>query len=90
MVSICSKSILLLLAFISAVNVEAQAPQTLDLYGEGQVEVLPDMAYVQVCVTTVGEHVEKASVENARAVEAVFLAVEITGVGPVDIKTVNF
>ena len=46
---------------------------------------MPDMAYFQVGVTTVGEHVEKDSVENARAVEAVFSAVEITGVDPVDI-----
>ena len=58
MVSRWSKSILLLLGFIGAVNVEAQIPQKLEVYGEGQVEVVPDMAYVQVGVTTVGEHVE--------------------------------
>lgn len=90
MVSRWSKSIFLLLGFIGAVKVEAQTSQTLEVYGEGRVEVVPDMAYVQVGVTTVGEHIEKASVENARAVEAVFSAVEITGVDPVDIKTGNF
>jgi len=90
MVSRWSKSIFLLIGFVGAVNVEAQTLQTLEVYGEGQVEVVPDMAYVQVGVTTVGEHIEKASVENARAVEAVFSAVEITGVDPVDIKTGNF
>ena len=64
--------------------------QTLEVYGERQVEVVPDMAFVQVGVTTVGEHVEKASVENARAVEAVLAAVEATGVDPVDMKTGDF
>tara|TARA_B100000676_G_C17299527_1_gene446480 strand:- start:82 stop:309 length:228 start_codon:yes stop_codon:yes gene_type:complete len=75
MVSRWSKSIFLLLGFIGAVKVEAQTSQTLEVYGEGRVEVVPDMAYIQVGVTTVGEHIEKASVENARAVEAVFSAV---------------
>ena len=46
MVSRWSKSILLLLGFIGAVNVEAQIPQKLEVYGEKQVEVVPDMAYV--------------------------------------------
>ena len=54
MVSRWSKSIFLLLGFVGAVNVEAQTLQTLEVYGEGQVEVVPDMAYVQVGVTTVG------------------------------------
>ena len=90
MISKWSKSILVLLGCIGAVNVEAQTPQTLEVYGQGQVEVVPEMAYVQVGVTTVGEHVEKASVENARAVEAVFTAVEAIGVDPVDMKTGNF
>ena len=46
MVSRWSKSILLLLGFIGAVNVEAQILQKLEVYGERQVEVVPDMAYV--------------------------------------------
>ena len=41
------------------------------------------MASVQGGVPTVGEHAEKASVENARAVGAVLSAVEITGVDTV-------
>ena len=90
MVSGWSKSFLLLLGFIGALNVEAQISQTLEVYGEGQVEVVPDMACVQVGVTALGEHVEKASVENARGVEAIFSAVEITGVDPADMKTGNF
>lgn len=93
MISRRSKSILILLGFIGAIDVEAQTPQMLqkiEVYGEGQVEVAPDMAYVQVGVTTVGEHVEKASVENARAVEAVLAAVEATGVDRVDMKTDNY
>ena len=76
--------------FVGAVNVEAQIPQKLEVYGERQVEVVPDMAYVQVGVTTVGEHVEEASVENERAVEAIFSSVEITGVDPVGMKTGNY
>ena len=81
---------LVFLGVLGAAYVEAQAPRTLEVYGEGQIEVVPDMAYVQVGVTTVGEHVEKASAENARAVEAVLSAVEATGVERTDMTTSNF
>ena len=85
-----SKSILVFLGLLGATYVEAQAPRTLEVYGEGQIEVVPDMAYVQVGVTTVGQHVEKASAENARAVEAVLSAVGATGVERTDMTTSNF
>ena len=85
-----SKSILVFLGLLGATYVEAQAPRTLEVYGEGQIEVVPDMAYVQVGVTTVGQHVEKASSENARAVQAVLSAVGVTGVERTDMTTSNF
>lgn len=85
-----SKSILVFLGLLGATYVEAQAPRTLEVYGEGQIEVVPDMAYVQVGVTTVGQHVEKASSENARAVQAVLSAVGATGVERTDMTTSNF
>ena len=75
-----SISILVFFGVLGATNVEAQASRTLEVYREGQIEVVLDMAYVQVGVRTVGEHVEKASAENARAVEAVLSAVGATGV----------
>lgn len=84
------KSMLVFLGVLGATYVEAQTPRTLEVYGEGQIEVVPDMAHVQVGVTTVGEHVEKASAENARAVEAVLSAVEATGVERSDMTTSNF
>ena len=65
-------------------------PQTLEVYGDGQVEVVPDIAYGLVGVTTIGKHVEKASSENARMVEAGLAVVEVTGVDQVNIKTGNF
>ena len=65
-------------------------PQILEVYGDGQVGVVPDIAYGLVGVTIIGKHVEKAPSENARVVEAGLAAVEVTGVDQVNMKTGNF
>lgn len=90
MVGMCSKWITVFLGVVGAGYIEAKELHLLEVYGEGQVEVMPDIAYVQVGVTTVGEEVEQAAAENARAVEGVLSAVEASGVGRADVATSNF
>ena len=68
----------------------ADPMRTLEVFGEGQVEVVPDIAYVQVGVTTVAEDVAQAAGQNAERVERVLAAVADAGVDQRDMATGHY
>lgn len=58
--------------------------------GASQTDVAPDIAFVQLAVTTTAVTVAEAQEENARLTNKVYERLEATGVGKDYIKTVQF
>lgn len=81
---------LIALALWASAGWGAEPVRTLEVYGEGQVEVVPDIAYVQVGVTTLAEDVAQAAAENAGMVERVLAAVAAAGVAQRDMATGHY
>lgn len=86
MAVVCRVGVIALVLWASA-GWSTEPVRTLEVLGEGQVEVVPDIAYVQVGVTTIAEDVARASAENAALVERVLAAVAAAGVAQRDMAT---
>ena len=89
MAAVCRVAIFALVLWAGA-GWGAAPVRTLEVFGEGQVEVVPDIAYVQVGVTTVEEDVARASAENAALVERVLAAIAAAGVEQRDMATGHY
>lgn len=64
--------------------------RTISATGEGKVEVKPDIAYVNVGVTTNDKDAKKVQELNTTAMDAVTKALKGTGVADADIQTLEF
>lgn len=76
--------------FLLAGIANAVEKRTIEVFGEGQVEVEPDIARLQVGVTTMAADAGEAAAGNADVVRAVLRALEAAGVAPRDMATSNF
>jgi hypothetical protein len=66
----------------------AETPDAvISVTGEGSVERAPDIATIQIGVTTVGETAAEALAANSAAMEAVMARLTATGIQPRDLQT---
>jgi uncharacterized protein YggE len=78
------------LLLVGAHVLAAEERKTVQIYGEGQVEVNPDIAYIQLGVTTLNEQVERAASTNSKTVKRVLAAVSSAGLAERDMSTSNY
>jgi len=71
-------------------GVSASENRTIEVFGEGQVEVEPDIARLQVGVTTMAADAGEAAAANANAVRNVLRALAAAGVEEKDMATSNY
>ena len=76
--------------FLLGARAYAVENRTIEVFGGGQVEVEPDIARLQVGVTTMAADAGAAAAGNADAVRAVLRALEAAGVAERDMATSNF
>ncbi|MGE0006966.1 MAG: SIMPL domain-containing protein [Parvibaculaceae bacterium] len=65
-------------------------PRLISLNGHGEVKARPDMAVVNVGVTTQAQTAREALTRNTEAMEKVFAGLQASGIEPKDIQTSNF
>ncbi|WP_333860911.1 SIMPL domain-containing protein [Clostridium sp.] len=83
---------LFLFAAISTSNCKVLAAETktINVTGDGEVNVVPDIAHLSLGVTTEDSTVDKAQKNNSVAMNKVVEAVKAAGVAAEDIKTSNY
>ncbi|WP_162918433.1 SIMPL domain-containing protein [Taklimakanibacter deserti] len=65
-------------------------PRLISLNGHGEVKAKPDMAVVNVGVTTQAQTAREALTQNTAAMEKVFASLKASGIEAKDIQTSNF
>ncbi len=75
------------LATAMPARAEAPAFPTITVTGEGSVEAAPDLATIQIGVTTVGESAAEALAANSTAMQAVMKRLAEAGVAARDLQT---
>jgi uncharacterized protein YggE len=65
-------------------------PRLISLNGHGEVKAKPDMAVVNVGVTTQAKTAREALTENTQAMEKIFASLKSAGIEAKDIQTSNF
>jgi hypothetical protein len=88
-------TIILLAAFVlsscsASVQLGQTQPRTLNVTGNSQVILTPDIAYVSIGVHSEAESAKAAVAANNTASQAVIDAIKSQGVDPKDIQTTNF
>lgn len=78
------------IALATGPAVAQDAPSTITVTGEGQVEAAPDMATIQLGVTTQGRAAREAIDANSRAMAAVLDRIEAAGIAERDVQTQGF
>lgn len=83
---------LFLFAAISASNYKVLAAETktINVTGDGEVNVVPDIANLSLGVTTEDSTVDKAQKNNSAAINKIVEAIKAAGVAAEDIKTSNY
>ncbi|UZQ50145.1 SIMPL domain-containing protein [Clostridium kluyveri] len=83
---------LLLFGAISASNYKVLAAETrtINVTGDGEVNVVPDIANLSLGVTTEDSTIDKAQQNNSAAINKVVEAIKAAGVAAEDIKTSNY
>ncbi len=71
-------------------RVVAAENRTIEIYGEGRVEVEPDMAHLKVGVMTTDEEAHTAAALNAQVIGEVLEAIAAAGVAERDMATSNY
>jgi uncharacterized protein YggE len=65
-------------------------PRVISLTGHGEVKARPDMAVINVGVTTQAQTAREALSENTKAMEKIFSSLKAAGIEGKDIQTSNF
>jgi len=81
---------ILLAGVIFAQPLQASEPPTLTVSGTGAVSIAPDIATVNLGVSTQHENPQRALAENSTQTTAVIAAVRALGIDEDDIRTSNF
>ncbi len=82
--------LLLVAACAPASGAESSATNTLNVTGQSQVSLVPDIAYVSIGVRVEASDVSEAVAQNAGQAESVMQALEEAGVARSDMQTINF
>ena len=69
---------------------ENQGKPSITAAGKGEITVMPDVAYINVGVTTQNVKAQAAAEENSEKMKALHAALKELGIEDSDIKTVNF
>ena len=69
---------------------EQQNRPSITAAGKGEITVMPDVAYINVGVTTQNVKAQAAAEENSEKMKALHAALKALGIDDSDIKTVNF
>lgn len=89
-------TILFLMAIVPTTNhkvlaaEDKTAARTINVNGDGEVSVTPDIAYVTLGVTTEKSSVDEAQKSNSSTMNSVIAAIKKAGVASEDIKTSNY
>lgn len=67
-----------------------EAPRTITITGEGEVNAAPDIAYVETGVVTEGKTAAEALAANTKAMNEVFKGLEEAGIEQKDMQTSQF
>lgn len=75
---------------LAAENKTSEAAKTINVNGDGEVSVSPDIAYVSLGVTTEKSSVDEAQKNNSTTMNNVIAAIQKVGIASEDIKTSNY
>ncbi len=78
------------IGFLLGEGASAVENRTIEVFGEGQVEVEPDIARLQLGVTTMASDAGVAAADNAEIVRTVLRVLAAAGVAERDVATSNF
>jgi uncharacterized protein len=69
---------------------EMKIPRTIAINGHGEISVVPNLASVNIGVTSNGKTAGEALAENTKAMQQVFATLKSSGIAETDIQTSNF
>lgn len=76
--------------FTPALAGDDKLPRTLSINGHGEVRQAPDLANVNVGVTSQAPAANEALAANSQAMQAIFAALKTAGIADKDVQTSNF
>ena len=76
--------------FTPALAGDDELPRTLSINGHGEVRQAPDLANVNVGVTSQAPAANEALAANSQAMQAIFAALKTAGIADKDVQTSNF
>jgi uncharacterized protein len=73
-----------------AIAQEMKMPRTIAINGHGEISVVPNLASVNIGVTSNGKTAGEALDQNTKAMQQVFATLKAAGIAETDIQTSNF